>query len=731
MSSNLTPEEKRLINMGKKLEEWKAKGFDADRIDKLINKIINPPQKPKPIGKKLTPDIIHDSDSATMPFIKPPDVFKPDDNPDADDFLPAVIDYSKELEKIKEKSANEQEKIKQLEELQQKLLATKYSFGWFKALLDLEIFYSNENKSNSKEISISFRRVEFDTGTQRTLILKYPNRDIPQFMEELENIELVLYIADNIKKVEIEVAAVRNYTLSVKLKDNYKLNNINLNDVVEATITANNPVFLLEELREQFHKLDLPDDYDMRENLCDNIEFVFGPPGTGKTHNLAQKIIALMSERENKKILVLTPTNKAADVIVNKIIELDTDKAYKNWLLRFGTTKDENIEKNGVFQDKTFDIHSKRKNVTVTTIARFPYDFFMPNGQRIYLREMDWDYIIIDEASMIMLVQILLPLYKKTPKKFIIAGDPFQIEPVTKADHWKDENIYTLVKLKSFDNPKTGPHDYPVETLKTQYRSVPAIGNIFSNFAYGGILKHARQNSAQRPLNIDDWLDVRALNIIKFPVSKYESIYRSRYLNGTSSYQIYSALFIFEFVKSLSQRLKKSKPDDKKFSVGIIAPYRAQANLIEKLFMSVERFDDTDILVGTVHTFQGDECDILFAVFNTPPGISSSPNMFLNRLNIVNVAISRARDYLFLVMPDDDTDKIENLKLVNYVKALFRKEGYGEFSSHDIEELIFGESNYIEEKSFSTGHQNVNVYTLPEHRYEIRTEDHAVDVQWH
>ena len=652
----------------------------------------------------------------------------PDDEMDSDELLPAAIDYQKKLDRIKAKSEVEQQEIKRLEELQQKISSTeKYSFRWFKTLLEMEILNNKDKVSNSKKFSISFEHVEFDEGTQRTLILKYPNRFIPQSIEELENIKLELHTTKTKKTVEIEVAAVRYNTLSVKLKETFKLDDINLNEIFEATIEVTDPFFLLEELQSQFNALGFDDDYDMQKNLCENIEFVFGPPGTGKTTNLADKIIRLINEPKNNKILVMAPTNKAADVLVNKIIERDVkDKYYKNWLLRFGKTNDTNIEKSGVFHDKTFDIKSMPKNVTVTTIARFPYDFFMTNKGKIYLRDdINWDYIIIDEASMIMLAQILLPLYKKTPEKFIIAGDPFQIEPVTTVDLWKNENIYTLVELNkrdSFANPTTVPRNYHIELLKTQYRSVPTIGKIFSQFAYKEILKHARANCEQRPLNIKEWLEIKTLNIIKFPVSKYESIYRSRKL-VKSPYHIYSALLTFEFVRALSERI------DKNFSIGIITPYRAQADLIEKLFATTKR--NINVQIGTIHTFQGDECDILFAVFNAPPNISSSREMFLNHLNIINVAISRARDYLFLVIPDDNTEGINNLIEVNKLKSLFAKEGYGKFSAQDIEKLIFGHEKYIEDNSFVTGHQQVNVYTQPERKYEIRSEDNAVDVQLH
>ena len=718
---NLTPQQRQLLDLG---EKWRAaldKGIDVEKlIDRELQKnITNPPPPPTSLPKS----IVRQKNISPIIFSE--------EESDVDDFTPAAVDYKKKLERAKAESEVEKEKLEQLDALQQKVLANKkYSFGWCKAILDLEILNSLENNSVGKEISVSFGRVKFDAGTQRTLILEHPNRYIPQFVEELENIPLILHTAkDDTITADIEVAGVRNNTLSVKLKDPSKIGGINLNEVVEASISAKNPVFLLEELKTQFDALNLPDDYDMQENLCRNIDFVFGPPGTGKTWNLAEKIIKLMNAPDDKKILVMTPTNKAADVIVNKIIERDRNKSYRDWLLRFGTTKDEAVEKSSVFQDKTFDINSKRKNVTVTTIARFPYDYFMPAAERIFLREIFWNYIIIDEASMIMLAQILLPLYKKTPKKFIIAGDPFQIEPVTAIDFWKNENIYTLVKLKDFAATQT-VHDYPVELLTTQYRSVPAVGKIFSRLTYKGILQHARADKDRRPLNIDAWFKADALNIIKFPVKKYESIYRSRRLNGTSSYQIYSALFTFEFVRKLSSLLEKNNPAEK-FSVGIISPYRAQADVIEKLFAARKSFERVDIQVGTVHTFQGDECDILFSVFNTPPTISSAPEMFLNRLNIINTAISRARDYLFIVMPDDDTDGIENLTLIKKVKNLFDDEGYFEFAAQDIEKQMFGEENYLEKNSFATGHQNVNVYALPERRYEIRSEETAVDVQLH
>ena len=656
---------------------------------------------------------------------------------DQDEYTPAPIDYSKRIEKAKQKSAAEIEKIVYFEELQAKAMeASKYSYGWFKALLELEGINSGEANANSKEVSISSAKVEREPGTKRTLILKHPDRYIPQFMEDLADIPLVLHMGDQTKTLAIEVANIKSYTLRVKMKNSADLEGIDLSSVTSATIDAKSPAFLLEELRKQFNELGeergYEDDYDMQGNLCENIEFVFGPPGTGKTTHLAQNVlIPMMLDNADCKVLVLTPTNKSADVLVRRIMEVSKDTGYNKWLVRFGATSDEEIEQSPVYRDKTFDIRTLRRNVTVTTIARFPYDFFMPQGARIFLHGINWDYIVIDEASMIPIANIVFPLYKKTPRKFIIAGDPFQIEPITSVDLWKNENIYTMVQLDSFTNPKTVPYQYKVELLTTQYRSIPDIGYVFSNFAYGGILQHYRSADSQRPLNVGNDLGVETLNIIKFPVSKYESIYRCKRLQHSSSYQVYSALFTFEYVCYLSRAIAENNRGSL-FKIGVIAPYRAQADMIDKLLASEKLPKEVDVQVGTIHGFQGDECDIIFAVFNTPPTISASKEMFLNKRNIINVSISRARDYLFIVMPDDNTENITNLRLVRRVEQLTNDtDAWNEFLSPDLEDVMFGDPKYLENNAFSTSHQSVNVYGLPEKCYEVRTEDTAVDVQIH
>jgi hypothetical protein len=173
-----------------------------------------------------------------------------------------------------------------------------------------------------------------------------------------------------------------------------------------------------------------------------------------------------------------------------------------------------------------------------------------------------------------------------------------------------------------------------------------------------------------------------------------------------------------------------NKYNKEEVTIGVVAPYRAQANIIEKMLMAYKTPSNIRVNVGTIHGFQGDEADIMLAVFNTPPTISDSNELFLNRLNIINVAVSRARDYLIVIMPDNNTPNIGDLTLVKKVERFIKSnDEYKEYSSKELEELMFEDSNYIDDNTFVTTHQSINVYSQSDKKYEIRAEDYAIDVQ--
>jgi superfamily I DNA and/or RNA helicase len=166
-------------------------------------------------------------------------------------------------------------------------------------------------------------------------------------------------------------------------------------------------------------------------------------------------------------------------------------------------------------------------------------------------------------------------------------------------------------------------------------------------------------------------------------------------------------------------------------TIGIICPYRAQATLIQKLVEKELKNEQVKVHVGTIHGFQGDECDLIICLFNSSLRIPQSSNLFLNKLNIINVAISRARDRLVIIMPDDSTEGIENLTTLNRLVSISKQQNGNltTFSSEDIEETLWHSRSYIKDRTFVTGHHEVNVYGASTHPYHVRAEDRALDIQ--
>ena len=119
---------------------------------------------------------------------------------------------------------------------------------------------------------------------------------------------------------------------------------------------------------------------------------------------------------------------------------------------------------------------------------------------------------------------------------------------------------------------------------------------------------------------------------------------------------------------------------------------------------------------------------MIINILNPPLYISESEAIFLNKKNLLNVSISRAKDYLILLMPVDKSQSIQTDRLIhiNRIKNLISSNS---INSSIIEQIIFNRVNAIEDFSFPTTHQDVNVYIEPEKKYEIRYDDNAVDIQ--
>jgi hypothetical protein len=93
-------------------------------------------------------------------------------------------------------------------------------------------------------------------------------------------------------------------------------------------------------------------------------------------------------------------------------------------------------------------------------------------------------------------------------------------------------------------------------------------------------------------------------------------------------------------------------------SLGILSPFRAQVDYIYKLLIKnlpLETVEKHDLQIGTSHTFQGEERDIMFLSLAVDPDSHSASIRFLNKPDVFNVAITRARNAQFVfasILPD-------------------------------------------------------------------------------
>jgi superfamily I DNA and/or RNA helicase len=87
---------------------------------------------------------------------------------------------------------------------------------------------------------------------------------------------------------------------------------------------------------------------------------------------------------------------------------------------------------------------------------------------------------------------------------------------------------------------------------------------------------------------------------------------------------------------------KEILPNIDKINIGIASPFRKQVSKLNDLFEN-----DEEIVIDTVHKYQGREKNIM--ILST---VVDKENDFVDNENLLNVAISRAVDKLFVVVSD-------------------------------------------------------------------------------
>lgn len=258
-----------------------------------------------------------------------------------------------------------------------------------------------------------------------------------------------------------------------------------------------------------------------------------------------------------------------------------------------------------------------------------------------------FDIVVFDEASQCDIASALPLLYRA--KSIVVIGDPKQLSHISSLKRGQDQNL-----LEKFDLLEEFPHwSYShqslfglgatmvsgddIVTLVDHHRSHADIINFSNQEFYESRLRVAtKYDSLKRPNTKEPgirWIDVKGK--------------ATRPGNGGAVNHV-ETLAIVETLRDLVI--------DKEYggSIGVVTPFRAQANAITAAVNQDEKLSEalirSNFLADTVHRFQGDERDVMLFSPVVADGLPIGALAFLRENgNLFNVAITRARAQLTVV----------------------------------------------------------------------------------
>ncbi len=246
-----------------------------------------------------------------------------------------------------------------------------------------------------------------------------------------------------------------------------------------------------------------------------------------------------------------------------------------------------------------------------------------------------FDVAIIDEASQCDIASCFPILYRA--KKAVIVGDDKQLPHLSFLEKAKEQSFlsqygipekYQLMWRFRTNSMFDLADYYSMNSvmLDEHFRSLPPIIEFSNREFYGGRMRVMKKDVSDEPV----------LETVIVPDGKVD-------FDATRNLPEIEAL-----VKRLYDIIVEDerKNPDKPVSIGIISPFRAQ---VEQLKISVSKvlsdhmIQKHQVEIGTAHTFQGDERDIILMSWAFANNSFPQSLTFLQKPNLFNVAITRAR----------------------------------------------------------------------------------------
>lgn len=330
---------------------------------------------------------------------------------------------------------------------------------------------------------------------------------------------------------------------------------------------------------------------------------------------------------------------------LNKIISLSRDKTINLYYL------------DSMLSDNMFERVFKYDNVangTILSMSTSQVAKFLKNV------DIDFDYIIVDEASKCNINDLIVSLSRT--KKMVLIGDYLQLDPfdgekdvafisdeqwdkITKSSF--SQMIKPVVdnrfKIKNFDYSSSNS----IGILKKQYRMSKEIFDLVDNI-YKSVPGFELIDGKKEFSNPN----LKYHNILTLQCDGVDHIDE----DDTSAYNEKECDYIVNIIKLLYENIKNGRIKNIN-KIGIISFYKRQStkinNRIQKLKDELKKCN-IKIEIGTVDNFQGREFDLVILSCVRTEKMTS----FITQIRRWNVSISRAKDKLIVI---GNFDKLYNI----------------------------------------------------------------------
>jgi len=312
-----------------------------------------------------------------------------------------------------------------------------------------------------------------------------------------------------------------------------------------------------------------------------------------------------------------------------------------------------------------------------------------------------FDVAIIDEASQCDIASCFPILFRA--KRAVVVGDDKQLPHLSFLEKAKEQSFmsqygigdrYQLMwrfRTNSMFDLANYYSMHPV-LLDEHFRSLPPIINFSNKEFYGNRIKVMRRNNNSK----------KVLETVVVPDGKVD-------MDATRNLPE-----IEELIKRLHDIVVEDerKNPEHPVSIGIISPFRAQ---VEQLKISIAKvlsehmMEKHQIEIGTAHTFQGDERDIILISWAYANNSFPQSLIFLQKPNLFNVAITRARHQMINFISKNPRELPEGL-LRSYLSFCSEYENkYTLSHSDEFDENIYKNSfeREVAEAFRSIGHKVV------------------------